>query len=207
MVMARATRIVIFAKAPVPGQVKTRLIPALGSVGAAHLARQMLMQTVAEAVAAGLGAPELCADPPPEAKSWRSFIPEGVRLTRQGEGGLGDRLSRAATRVISDGENILLIGTDCPGLTASHLRTAAAGLEASDAVIHPAKDGGYVLLGLRRYHPSLFESIPWSTNEVGRLTIDRIAALGWTVQVLETLADVDEPGDLRAAPDARKDLR
>lgn len=197
MVTARQTRIVIFAKAPIPGQVKTRLIPALGPVGAAHLARRMLSETVAEAKKADLGAPELCTEPHPEAEVWRGLVPDGVRLTRQGNGDLGARLARAAKRVISSGEDILLIGTDCPGLTASHMRAAAADLQGKDAVIHPATDGGYVLLGLRRYHSSLFDDLPWSTNEVGRLTIDRFAALGWTLQVSETLTDIDEPSDLR----------
>ena len=200
---ARQTRIVMFAKAPIPGEVKTRLIPVLGPAGAAQLARQMLEHTMAEAVDAGIGVPELCAEPDPTSEVWRPFLSRDVRLASQGGGDLGERLARAAQRVISAGENILLIGTDCPGLTALHMRSAASDLRTSDAIIHPAIDGGYVLLGLRRFHPTIFENMPWSTKDVGRMTRDRIAALGWTLEIGETLADIDEPDDLRRLPKAR----
>jgi hypothetical protein len=192
----RATRIVIFAKAPVPGRVKTRLIPALGAEGAAKLAAEMLQQTVSEAVASGLDV-ELCGEPDPA--TWYNGAP--ANLTAQGEGDLGQRLRRAAERVLLT-ENILLIGADCPALDAPHLRTAAEALERHNAVIHPAEDGGYVLLGLRRFDESLFEGIAWSTSEVAAETLKRIVALGWSVDVRETLSDVDEPSDLpRVMPD------
>ncbi|HEY0013064.1 MAG TPA: TIGR04282 family arsenosugar biosynthesis glycosyltransferase [Allosphingosinicella sp.] len=184
------TRIVIFAKAPVPGRVKTRLIPALGAQGAARLAAEMLERTVAEAIASGL-AVELCGEP--DAASW--FDGE-VAKTAQGGGDLGERLARAAERVLAE-EPLLLVGADCPALERRRLRAAADALAAHDAVIHPAEDGGYVLLGLTRFHPSLFEGIAWSSSTVAAETIARIDALGWSLDVRETLADVDEPADLR----------
>lgn len=193
-----STRIMIFAKAPVPGAVKTRLIPAIGEAGAARLAREMLAGTVAEAIAAGLVEPELCASPRPDAEAWRGLLPSGVRLSDQGSGDLGERLAAAAGRVIGAGERVLLIGTDCPDLDAGRLREAAARLDDRDAVIHPAADGGYVLLGLRRYDPSLFGGIAWSTDTVAADTIARIAALGWSLHVGDTLRDIDEPADLDA---------
>jgi hypothetical protein len=174
--------------------VKTRLIPALGAEGAAKLAAQMLEQTVAEALASGLQV-ELCGEPDPA--SWYDGAP--VHLTTQGEGGLGERLHRAAERALAT-ENILLIGADCPALNAPRLRAAAEELARHDAVIHPAEDGGYVLLGLRRFAASLFEGIAWSTNTVAAETQARIDALGWTTDVRETLADVDEPSDLLRHP-------
>ena len=186
----RPTRIVIFAKAPVPGRVKTRLIPALGAEGAAKLAAEMLEHTVAQALASGLQV-ELCGEPDPA--TW--YTGPSIHLTTQGEGGLGERLHRAAHRVLRS-ENILLIGADCPALNAPHLRAASEALERHDAVIHPAEDGGYVLLGLRRFDPSLFESIAWSTNTVATETLARIAALGWSIDIRETLADIDQPADL-----------
>jgi uncharacterized protein len=190
------TRIVVFAKAPVPGEVKTRLIPALGSEGAADLARAMLLNTLGEAGGAGLGIPELCADPHPRDAKWNGHLPDAVLLTGQGEGDLGQRLERATARVIGAGERILLIGTDCPDLDRHRLRVAAVALDEHDAVIYPALDGGYVLLGLRRHDPSLFSDIPWSTHEVAATTIARIEALGWSLHVGETLRDIDEPADL-----------
>jgi rSAM/selenodomain-associated transferase 1 len=180
------TRIVVFAKAPVAGKVKTRLIPALGAEGAARLAREMLERTVEEALATGF-AVELCGEP--DAAQWYSKRP-GLALTGQGEGDLGDRLARAAERVLGD-DNILLVGADCPDLDRKRLRSAAEALG-----IHPAHDGGYALLGLRRFDRSLFEGVAWSTPAVAEQTTARIEALGWSLHRGETLRDIDEPGDL-----------
>lgn len=196
---AVATRIVIFAKAPVPGRVKTRLIPALGEAGATRLAQRMLADTVAHAMAAGLATPELCATPHPDDPSWAGHLPTGVRLSGQGSGDLGRRLAAAAKRVIDSGERILLIGADCPELDGKRLGQAAAQLDRHNAIIHPARDGGYVLLGLARTDPSIFDDIAWSTNAVAATTIARIKALGWSLFVGDTLRDIDEPADLEIA--------
>ncbi len=194
------TQIIIFAKAPVPGRVKTRLIPALGEAASAQLAHAMLLATVAEASNAELGIPELCATPDPQDPAWLDLLPTApLYLADQGDGDLGERLARAAKRTLLVGDRVLLIGTDCPELTRGHLRDAAAALDDYDAVLHPAQDGGYVLLGLRRFDPSLFEGIAWSSPTVAHETLDRIASLGWTVHVAETLRDVDEPDDLDLA--------
>jgi uncharacterized protein len=195
----RRTRIVIFAKAPVPGSAKTRLIPALGEIGAARLAHKMLLATIAEAEAARLAIPELCATPHPYDPEWQPFLPKSeIRYTDQGEGDLGERLARAARRVILLGERILLIGTDCPALDRHRLRAAAEALLSHDAAIHPTLDGGYALLGLRHFDPSLFSGIGWSGPDVAADTIARIEALGWSLCVGETLRDIDEPEDLEA---------
>ena len=186
------TRIVIFAKAPVAGRVKTRLIPALGAEGAARLAAQMLDHTIEEALATGFEV-ELCGEP--DAASWSEAA---VARTAQGAGDLGERLARAAHRALAAAP-VLLIGADCPALDRSRLRAAAESLASHDAVIHPAEDGGYALLGLARCDPSLFEGIAWSTASVGAETMGRIRGLGWSLDVRETLADVDEPADLIAS--------
>ena len=184
------TRIVIFAKAPVPGEVKTRLIPVLGAEGAAALAQRMLHDTCREALQARVGRVELCLSGTVEP------FPEGVELSDQGQGDLGDRLARAAARAIRCGEAVMLTGTDCPALDAARLQRASSELEGHDAVMHPTFDGGYALLGLRRYHPSIFEDIEWSTSGVADDTIARISALGWSLHIGETLLDIDEPEDL-----------
>lgn len=190
-------RIVIFAKAPVPGTVKTRLIPALGVEGAAKLAYRMLNETVAEAVAANLAIPELCCDPHPMEPDWAPFLPQAqLRFTFQGDGDLGERLARVAKRTILLEEHVLLIGTDCPEIDRDRLVAAAAALDRHDAVIHPAQDGGYALLGLGRFDASLFSEIAWSTDQVAAQTIARIEALGWSLHVGETLRDIDVPADL-----------
>ena len=190
------TRIVIFAKAPVPGKVKTRLIPALGAEGAARLATEMLHRTAEQALESDVGSVELCADPAPDDDDWSDRIPTGLIPTEQGEGDLGEKLARAARRVIDRGEQILLIGTDCPELDAARLVGAAAALLSHDAVIHPAQDGGYALLGLAKFDECLFKGIAWSTASVAGETIARIEALGWSLHVGETLRDIDEPADL-----------
>jgi rSAM/selenodomain-associated transferase 1 len=189
------TRIVVFAKAPAAGRVKTRLIPALGAEGAAALAGEMLAATVEEALATGL-AVELCGEP--DAAQWHEARP-GLTLTAQGEGGLGERLARAAERVLEE-VPVLLIGADCPDLHRMRLRAAAQALEDHDAVLHPALDGGYALLGLRRFDRSVFEGIDWSTAAVAEQTTRRIEALGWALHVGEILRDVDEPEDLLPLP-------
>jgi rSAM/selenodomain-associated transferase 1 len=189
-------RILIFAKAPDSGKVKTRLIPALGAEGAALLARQMLETTLAEAAASGVGPVELCTDPDPESPAWKDLTRTADEVSAQGGGNLGARLARAARRTIELGESVILIGTDCPGLSSQRLRVAAERLDHHDAVINPASDGGYVLLGLSRFDPSLFKDMAWSTPSVAEQTIARIERLGWSLHVGETLHDIDEPADL-----------
>ncbi|MDP1525099.1 MAG: TIGR04282 family arsenosugar biosynthesis glycosyltransferase [Rhodocyclaceae bacterium] len=191
------TRILIFAKAPVPWRVKTRLIPALGAAGAARLARRMLENTLANALDAVIGPVELCASPLISAPDWAGIpLPHGVECSAQGDGDLGERMARASQRAFAQNDRVLLIGTDCPGLSAGHLRAAAAALDGHAAAIYPAVDGGYSLLGLRAFHPSLFEDIPWSTSSVAKLTLARMQALEWSVWQGDVLTDIDEPADL-----------
>ncbi len=196
------TRIVIFAKAPVAGLAKTRLIPALGAETAARLARRMLLHTLQEASAAAVGPVELCVTPHPSDPAWQGLPPlEGICWTAQAVGDLGVRMADAARRASAASEPVLLVGTDCPQLDAVHLRRAAELLHDSDAVLYPTFDGGYVLLGLRRFHPRLFEQIPWSTAEVADRTIECVHELGWSLAVGGMLHDIDEPTDLRWLPD------
>jgi uncharacterized protein len=190
-------RILVFAKAPVPGRVKTRLIPALGEAGAARLAARMLDLALEHALEAAVGPVELCTSPAPGAAEWAAVrLPPGIEMSDQGDGDVGERMARAARRTTESGEAVLLIGTDCPDLTAARLRVAAAQLASHDAVLHRAEDGGYPLLGLRVFDASLFDDMPWSTPAVADLTQERLAALGWKVWVGDTLRDIDEPADL-----------
>lgn len=196
--MKKPVRIVIFAKAPLPGLAKTRLIPALGAQGAADLARRFLTHTVDAALAAQVGAVELCVSPAPTDPVWQTFnLSQAVQWTDQGVGDLGQRMARAAQRVLDGGESVLLIGTDCPGLDAAQLQRAAHALQRSDAMLLPTFDGGYVLLGLNRFHPSLFSGIAWSTDSVATETLRRMNALDWRVARHATVHDIDEPADLQ----------
>jgi len=202
----KATRIVIFAKAPVAGLAKTRLIPALGAEQAARLARRMLLHTLREAQEAGVGPVELCVTPRPSDPAWADWPAlEGFGWSEQPAGDLGARMADAAGRAIAGSENVLLIGTDCPELDAARLRHAARLLEHSDAVLYPTFDGGYALLGLRRFDLRPFERMPWSTAGVAARTIECFRKLGWSLTIGDRLHDIDEPGDLQWLPDAWQD--
>lgn len=197
----KPTRVVIIAKAPIAGFAKTRLTPSLGAEGAARLARRMCEHSVATAVAARLGPVELCVTPSPNHPIWKTLdLPDGLAWSEQGDGDLGARMARAAGRTTAAGEAVLLIGTDCPDLTVAHLQTAAEALADHDAALLPTVDGGYALLGLRRFHPCLFAHMPWSTDAVAFETLCRIGRLGWRVKSARPLHDIDEPADLAWLP-------
>lgn len=192
------TRIIIFAKAPLPGFAKTRLIPALGAEGAAELAQQMLHNTLQKAVDAKTGTVELCLTPVATYPAWRGIkFPPGIEISDQGEGDLGMRLARASERALGSAESVLLIGTDCVEMSAGLLQQAAQSLRKYDAVIHGTADGGYALLGLRQFSPLLFSDIPWSTEVVADMTIARIRQAGLSVHIGQMLHDVDDPEDLK----------
>lgn len=197
----KPTRIAIFAKAPIPGFCKTRLIGVLGAEGAAALAAKMLLRTVEIAKEAGVGPVELCVAPDPEHECWRTLpVGKTVEWSRQSEGDLGARMATVVQRTLSGGENILCIGTDCLELGVKHLRDAASALERHPAAIVPALDGGYVLLGLAKYDAVIFEEMQWSTEHVFGETMNRFSRLGWAVTELETLRDIDEPQHLEYLP-------
>jgi len=203
----RQTRIVIFAKAPIPGFCKTRLMGVLGARGAAELAANMLLRTVAIAREARIGPVELCVAPAPEHECFLSMDLGGDLLwSRQSEGDLGERMATAVRETLSAGQNVLCIGTDCVELQASHLRDAAQSLSHRTVVITPARDGGYVMLGLNRFDESIFQGIAWSTQSVFVQTMARISKLGWSVAEMKTLRDIDEPEDLDFLPEPFKKI-
>lgn len=196
--MMSRVRIIIIAKEPRPGQVKTRLIPALGEAGAARLADRMLRHTLRQALDADLGPVELCVSPDPLADYWQKLaIADRATFSAQTEGDLGQRMAEAAKRALNHGLPVILIGTDCPDLSASRLQYMANLLQHHDACLCPVADGGYALLGLRRFNAGLFSNIPWSTEQVAEITRQRLAALSWRFAESHTLNDVDEPGDLQ----------
>ena len=200
--MPAATRLVIFAKAPQAGLAKTRLIPALGATGAADLARQMLTHTLAQALAAGAQTVELCMSSAAGDPAWRGVaLPGAVKLSAQGEGDLGERMNRAMNRALTQQVAVLLMGSDCPALSAGHMAEAAAQLKHHDAVLIPAADGGYVLIGLKAPCPSVFAPMAWSTSVVAAETLQRLAALGLRVWLGPTLHDIDDAADLVHLPD------
>ena len=202
----KPVRIIIFTKAAQAGFTKTRLIPALGKQGAANLAKKMLIHTLNQSLEAGVGPVEMCVTPPPTDSIWQEFAVLGdLEYSDQGTGDLGERLSRVTQRVIDRGESLLIIGTDCTQLTATHLQRAKESLHNFDSILIPATDGGYVLFGLNFFHASLFESIKWSTDTVYAETIERLETLGRTIKIFPSMNDIDEPKDLKFLPSTWKE--
>jgi len=185
-------RIVIFARWPEPGRVKTRLAGTHGEQGAARIYRRLLDHTLAVARESGLPV-ELCVTGAPSAQFEKEFGP-GLAVSEQGEGDLGARMARVKPPA-------LVIGSDLPALSPGLLREAAKALESHEAVIGPARDGGYWLIGLREPMPWLFAGMPWSTAEVLPQTLARLAARGIAPALLAELADIDTPEDLAAWPE------
>jgi uncharacterized protein len=192
-----ATVIMVFAKAPRPGEVKTRLVPLLGAEGAAALHARLVKRTLATARKAGLGRIELhCApdtDDPFFAFCGAHF---DVALVPQSDGDLGARLLAASGRALAAHAHALLIGADCPVLTSRHLREAEGALrDGNEAVLAPCEDGGYAMLGLSQCDARLFEAIAWGNASVLADTRARLRQLNWRWRELETLWDVDRPED------------
>ncbi len=197
-------KIIVFAKAPVAGFAKTRLARVIGDATAAALAARMLSETVAQAVAADLGAVEICCAPDASDPHFAAEIQHHgsarLSLSCQGEGDLGARMARAFARALLEFRHVLLIGTDAPALQAPALRAAAAALAQHGAVFAPAYDGGYVLIGLARTMPNLFAGIAWSTSQVMAQTRERLTSLQESWHELPPFFDVDEAADLIHVP-------
>jgi rSAM/selenodomain-associated transferase 1 len=190
--------VIVFAKAPVPGEVKTRLIPRLGARGAAALHAALVERALETACSSRVGPVELCCAPDASHPFFAVCAERsGVAVTAQTGGNLGARMHAAFERIVPDRGHALLIGSDCPALTIEQLREAAAALQGGhDAVLGPAEDGGYVLVGLARTSPEVFDGIVWSGPDVMRDTRARLGALGWRWHELAELWDVDRPDDL-----------
>jgi len=196
-----ACAVIVFTKAPLPGRAKTRLAVALGDAGAARLAERMMQATVDAAVAADVGPVQLCVTPDADHPAFVDARQRhAITITHQGEGDLGDRMTRAFDRVLASHPRALLIGTDAPRLDAAYLRAAAGALDGADAVFGPAADGGYTLVGLKRPAPQLFLQMRWSHDAVMAQTRQRLAQLDLRHVELTVLHDVDEPADLIHLP-------
>lgn len=189
-------RVLVFAKAPRPGCAKTRLMPLLGPQGAAALHARLIKHTLKTVRRASLGRLELHGAPADDDFLRYCAAAYSADLLEQQDGDLGARMSGALSRALAQGSCAILIGTDCPALTARHLRRAAQALnDGQDAVFVPTEDGGYALVGLGQYDSRIFEGIAWSTSSVMQATRARLQSLGWRWAELETLWDVDEPPD------------
>ncbi len=199
-------RILVMAKAPIPGTVKTRL--GLPPEDTAGLQAALIQDTTEKATSL---APTTVAGAPADRLDLiRRILPDGVALIPQPPGDLGDRML-AASRTLFDASPgpVLLLGTDAPTLPANAIQEAAEALNVHDVSIIPSTDGGYVLLGLRRHVGAVFRGVDWSTGAVHRQTLVRAMEEELSVYEGEPWYDVDEPGDLarlREELDTRPDL-
>ena len=193
-------RVLVMSKAPDPGQVKTRLIPLLGAEASAEFYRSMVYNTLDTMVSAALCPVELWCTPSTE----HSFFIHcrnqyAITLAEQSSGDLGRRMSHAAETALQQAGSVVLIGADCPTLTADDIDTALHALaNGSDVVLGPAGDGGYYLIAMHAHHPRLFEDVPWGDADVLAVTEQRLQSLGLACHKLTTRPDLDTPADYRA---------
>lgn len=188
------------ARAPEPGRVKTRMVPALSPQRAAQLHAAMVLYTCRRLCRAGPLQLWVAGDE--GAPVFADCLAAGAgKLCRQQGDDLGQRMAYVARQVLADHEKVILVGSDAPALDADYLEQARKALDASEVVFGPAADGGYVLLGLTRPVPELFSGIPWGTDRVLERSLESLERLGVTAVLLETLPDIDRPEDLRFLPD------
>ena len=192
------SRILVFAKAPIPNTVKTRLIPTLSPDQAADLQSQLVTHTLKNATAGELAPVELWCSPDHRHPFFLSIAERfKIPLKSQSEGDLGERMGNALRKTLMDNRYAILIGTDCPVYDTDYLYAALKALQGgADAVVGPAEDGGYVLIGLSRYDPALFRGIHWGSDSVLAETRERLRTAGFQWRELPPLWDVDRPNDL-----------
>lgn len=196
-------QILVLAKEPVPGRVKTRLAPPYGLAEAAELARAALEDTLDAVARTPVERRVLVLAGQPD-----RWLPGGFDVVGQRGGGLDERIA-AAFADARTGVDLpaLLIGMDTPQVTPELLESAAAALVRGHAVLGPAQDGGFWALGLRRPDPDLVCGVPMSSELTGRMQLDRLRAAGLGVQLLDPLTDVDDVSDVhtvaRQAPGSR----
>lgn len=187
----------IFCKAPVAGQVKTRLIPQLNPEQAMQLHQRLAWHTFQQVASANNKTVELWCSPNPKHPFFQQAIQQFdfIPQTQMGHD-LGVRMGYALQQGLQTTDKVLLCGTDCPQLNSDQFQQAFTQLDNNEVVLIPATDGGYVLIGLRRYHPDLFTNIVWGSDQVLAQTLVKIQALNYRYHCLPALADIDRPQDL-----------
>jgi rSAM/selenodomain-associated transferase 1 len=199
--VAQPPCLVLFARSPAPGTVKTRLVPPLSAEEAARLYRAFLEDAARAYVFPGRWECVLDAHPEPDTPALSALFGSPWRREKQGAGGLGERLAAAFEREFSRGAPaVVAVGSDHPALSRRLLAECFGALvEGFDASVVPAEDGGYCAIGLAPHVPvrRVFDGVPWSSPSVLEATRERMRAAGLRLAELETAYDVDRPEDLR----------
>jgi len=193
--------LLVFTRDAAHGPVKTRLAPAVGAAAAAAVYQRMLRDTLATASAVPAQTHTLWSDRPTPSAPLRALARRfAMRIRIQSGPDLGARMHGALAATLGAADCAVLIGSDCPEYDLPYIESAFAALATHDAVLGPAADGGYVLIGVRRAVPAVFDGVAWGTDQVLQATRRRLRTLGWTWQELPTRQDVDEACDLRHFP-------
>lgn len=189
--------VAVFARAPLPGRTKSRLIPRLGPWGASRLHERLLARALEAALASGARV-ELHGFPKARQASLLNLARKyRIALVQQRGSDLGERMYHALAKGLRRSRAVIAIGSDIPALRSAQIAQAARFLAAGrDAVLAPAEDGGYALIGLRRLSRSLFREIEWGGSDVYRRTAKALDRLGYRWQALEQVWDIDRPEDL-----------
>lgn len=201
--------VVLFVKMPEKGRVKSRLALHIGEDVAVGLYENMVLDVI-DMLKRGRFPFRICYTPPEARDQMTGWLGKGYDYLPQTGGHLGDRMEEAFAAVFSTGiEEALLIGSDIPGLTTGVIEEAFASLSTKDAVIGPADDGGYYLIGFRKntFFPGIFHDMVWSTGTVFRETLDRLHEASVTLRVLPAMTDIDTLEDLRTLLARRTDPR
>lgn len=184
--------LIVFAREPVLGKVKTRLAATIGDEAALRIYIRLLTHTREVAMQVHCDT-HVFLTAPPVGRFWQDFS-----MHLQADGDLGDKMHNAFSKLFGHCyHNVIIIGSDCPGLDAAIVEQAFAALADNDIVLGPAADGGYYLLGMKRLHNALFRCKSWSTDTVCAETLDDIAKAGLSVALLPELSDIDTEEDLK----------
>jgi rSAM/selenodomain-associated transferase 1 len=190
--------VLVFAKAPIPGEVKTRLLSHMDGKAVAALHERLVFHSLKTSTEANVGPVDLWCSPSEDHPFFlRCAEKFEVKLHQQTEGDIGRRMAHAFEETLKRAPMALLMGTDCPSLDREDLKEAKTVLQqGAHAVLCPAEDGGYVLIGLRQYRPELFEGIAWGTGSVLDETRERLRRINWNWHELPRRWDVDRPEDV-----------
>ena len=193
----KLSKLVIFTKSPVLGAVKTRLQPDYSQEQSLTLHKKLMLNTLALTEKLTHLDIELCCTPNRNTLFFldcENKFP--IKLIDQQGADLGERMAFSLSVALQTHDKAIIIGTDCPELDEHYIEQAIQALDENDAVIGPAADGGYVLLGLRKFSPELFTDFSWGSDTVLSQTREVLKDLAWSCKELDIMHDIDRPEDL-----------